>query len=323
MKNLLFLLNVRSSIGKCSSRLYSSKVTNEFAMRHRAQIFEREKQSQLKEIERIEKIEVKAIDQENREHVLMMNKDLSTPYNCAMHLSELLCQRSVVAKVDGAIWDMHRPLENSCTLNFLHFNSENPIESNNAYWRSCSFLLGYLLESAFKQNFFVDLCSFTAPDIKSGSFFYDVKLNIDNWKPSKDELRCLSIAANKLFSRNLNFERLQVKPEVAAEMFKYNQLKLQQIPQIVASNQKSLEEGSTNNKITLYKVGDYVDISKGPMIASTSLIGRFEVTGLFDVKSSKYGSVQRIQGVSIPKELNLHFWTFNLLSQRASQPNAS
>ena len=27
-----------------------------------------------------------------------------------------------------------------------------------AYWRSCSFLLGYVLETAFKNDIFIDLC---------------------------------------------------------------------------------------------------------------------------------------------------------------------
>ncbi len=64
---------------------------------------------------------------------------------------------------------------------------------------------------------------------------------------------------------------------------------------------------SSNKKITLYKLGDYVDISKGPMISNTNLIGRFEVTGLFNIKSKKYGEIQRLQGVSVPKDLNVRF----------------
>ena len=71
----------------------------------------------------------------------------------------------------------------------------------------------------------------------------------------------------------------------------------------------------------MYKVGDYVDISKGPLIASTSQIGRFKVTGVFDITSPKGETLQRVQGVSIPKQLNLHYWTFDQLAQRASKLN--
>jgi hypothetical protein len=58
--------------------------------------------------------------------------------------------------------------------------------------------------------------------VKSGSFFYDAKLNLGSWKPNRDDFRCMSIAALKLFAQNLKFERLRVKQELAEEMFKYN-----------------------------------------------------------------------------------------------------
>lgn len=91
------------------NRFYSTGVRNATVTAHRARLFEEEKQRQvyffvlfclfkiinnptnllfyvikLKEIERIEKIEVKVIDPSTEETILMMNKDLSTPYNCAM-----------------------------------------------------------------------------------------------------------------------------------------------------------------------------------------------------------------------------------------------
>lgn len=61
---------------------------------------------------------------------------------------------------------MHRPLEDNCTLKFIHFKDENPNDANKAYWRSCSLLLGYLLETSFKNNFFIDLISFPPPNSK-------------------------------------------------------------------------------------------------------------------------------------------------------------
>ncbi len=39
---------------------------------------------------------------------------------------------------------------------------------------------------------------------------------------NKNDLRCLSIAANKIFTQNLKFDRLDVSEELAQEMFKYN-----------------------------------------------------------------------------------------------------
>jgi len=86
-----------------------------------------------------------------------------------------------------------------------------------------------------------------------------------------------------------------------------NRFKLEQIPSIIA-NQKAKSNGeneSDSEYVTVYKLGDFVDISKGPMINSTSQIGRFEVTGIFDMDTENYGRIHRIQGVAIPKQLNV------------------
>jgi hypothetical protein len=49
-----------------------------------------------------------------------------------------------------------------------------------------------------------------------------IKSQIEKLINLKDDLRCLSISAIKLFGQNLKFERLQIDKEVAEEMFKYN-----------------------------------------------------------------------------------------------------
>ena len=51
------------------------------------------------------------------------------------------------------------------------------------------------------------------------------------------------------------------------------------------------------------------------------MVGRFEVTGIFDVKNADGNEVQRIQGISIPTQLHLHAWTFGLLARRAAKLN--
>ena len=38
--------------------------------------------------------------------------------------------RSALALVNGEPWDMHRPLKESCELQFMHFEDENPMPVN-------------------------------------------------------------------------------------------------------------------------------------------------------------------------------------------------
>ena len=84
-----------------------------------------------------------------------------------LDLSGMLIDRSALASVNGQLWDMHRPLEENCTVELLHFHMEDPFHVNRAFWRSCSFLLGAAIELVFKDEHFVELHSFPAPNGKS------------------------------------------------------------------------------------------------------------------------------------------------------------
>ena len=48
-------------------------------------------------------------------------KGATTPLEIAAGLSKSLAKKAIVAKVDGAVWDLARPLEGDCTLQILGF----------------------------------------------------------------------------------------------------------------------------------------------------------------------------------------------------------
>ncbi|OCT91214.1 hypothetical protein XELAEV_18014263mg [Xenopus laevis] len=64
------------------------------------------------------------------------------------NLSEWYCTKSVLALVDGEVWDLTK----SCNIQFLTFKDKDPEEVNKAYWRSCAMMLGCVLENAFKEE---------------------------------------------------------------------------------------------------------------------------------------------------------------------------
>jgi len=49
----------------------------------------------------------------------------TTPYEIACGISKGLADNTVVAKVDGEVWDLDRPLEKSCSLQLLKFDDED------------------------------------------------------------------------------------------------------------------------------------------------------------------------------------------------------
>ncbi|XP_014771263.1 39S ribosomal protein L39, mitochondrial [Octopus bimaculoides] len=293
---------------------YCSQKKNPAEIRKRQnELFDEEKKRQLSFFKRIEKIRVEHVGAPE-DCTLIMNKGLSTPFNCAMHIAELLMKRSVVACVNGQIWDMHRPLVEDCQLSFLHFKEDDCQEVNRAFWRSCSFILGYVLMSAFKDDYHVELCRFPSPNVKSGSFVYDADLNLPNWKPTLRELYALSSIGSKLQYQDYRFEPLTVNEQTAREMFQHNRFKLQQIPSIAS-------QSSTGDSINLYRVGDHIDISQGPMISSTAHLCRFSLTAIHNIECPDYGKLQRVQGVAIPNQFWLHQWTYNLLEKQSQKLN--
>lgn len=48
-------------------------------------------------------------------------KLVTTPLDIALGISKKLAQSAIVAKVDGGVWDMFRPLEADCTLELCSF----------------------------------------------------------------------------------------------------------------------------------------------------------------------------------------------------------
>ncbi|XP_068625072.1 large ribosomal subunit protein mL39 [Battus philenor] len=283
----------------------------------RHHLFTLEKKRQLEQVGRIEKIEVK-YKGIPKDCSLVMNKDISTPYDCARHFGEWHMESSALALVDGSVyWDMHRPLTENCTLEFQTFNIAEPQQVNKAFWRTCSLVLGACASVAFKDDVTVKLHSFPGPDIRSGSFIYDVDLpTLPDWKPTAQELHTLSAEFVKLTRKNDLIERLEVGEALALEMFVENEHKTRQIPDIVRAN----------GKVTLYRVGSHVDISKGPLISSTGQIGKVVVSSVHKLLGSPESDVRqlyRFQGVALPTGVVLNHFAFSILTERAKKLNSA
>ncbi|KAL1128924.1 hypothetical protein AAG570_013458, partial [Ranatra chinensis] len=260
-------------------------------------------------IGRIEKIEVQ-YNGTPEPCKLMMNKNISTPYNVAQHINEWTTKHSALALVNkNFLWDMHRALDSDCELQFLKFTDSDPFYVNKAFWRTCSFLLGAVIQEAFSSHITVTLHSFPSPNVASGSFIYDASLNLEDWKPSLDELRTLSAHMMRLSQKEWPIERLEVTEKVATEIFADNRFKLEQIPGIASSQ---------DGKLTLYRVGSHIDISKGPMVGNSSFVGRCSITGVHQIESND-GRLFRFQGVALPKGILLNHFAYRILEDRASK----
>ncbi|XP_070148849.1 large ribosomal subunit protein mL39 [Polyergus mexicanus] len=307
-----------SSIKLPAQHLLSSRCAGTLskieAKKRRNQLFDEEKQRQRSELGRIEKIEVTYKSVED-EVVMMMNRDISTPYDCARHISENVAKVAAIALVDGRVWDMHRPFTNKCELELVTMQSPQTGAVNHAFWRTCSFILGAVANSAFKEHVNVHLHSFPTPVIRSGSFIYDVFIDLPNWQPTSSELRAMSALFVKLTNQELLLEKLLVPRGVALDMFQDNPFKSQQIPNIA--------KNSDNDKVPLYRLGDHIDISKGPMVSNSGLMGRVTVTAVHKLADGPVDGLYRFQGIALPKGILLNHFTYSILEKRAKKLNTT
>lgn len=279
----------------------------------RSKLFDEEKARQQGLAPRIEKIEVKHVGKPEPGAVFIMNKGLSTPYNCAMHISDWCVRRSILALVDGEVWDMYKPLDKSCEIQFLTFTDENPETVNQAYWRSCAMMMGYVLETAFKDEYAVELVRAPEVPVMTGAFCYDVILDsrLDEWIPSAENLQSLTREAHRLIHRNLPFESLEVGPGVAAEIFKERKHKLATIEEQAALRPRNL--------VQLYRCGEFVDVSPGPHISRTGVCSQYEITAAHPLTAGPSGLERRFQGISLPVQLKTLYSVWGRLRQRSQK----
>lgn len=278
---------------------------------HRNAVFSRELARQRALYPRIEKMEVSLRGPGLDGTMLVMNKGMSTPLSCAKHLTEYHVNNSVLALVDGEAYPLHKPLTRSCTLELLTFKDSNPTLANQAYWRSCAALLGQVLETAFKDDFAVELLHTPDVPVTSGAFCCDVTLDprLDSWTPSEESLRSLTRGAQQLIHQDLAWEPLEVTPSVALEVFSDSRCKQEAIEQQAAQN--------PNGNVTLYRCGDHVLLSGGPLVARTGLSSQYEVTAMHVLGPGPDGLRRRVQGLSLPLQLQAHHTVWRKLRQRA------
>lgn len=285
---------------------------------HRSAVFSREQSRQRALYPRIEKIEVQLQQQgpNLQGALLVMNKGVSTPYSCAKHLTEWYVTSSALALVDGEPWPLHQPLTQSCSLSLLSFKDKQPASVtlvNQAYWRSCAALLGQVLTEAFKEEYSVELLPTPEVPVSAGAFCCDLVLDplLDSWNPSEESLRSLTRAAQLLISQNLPWEPLEVVPPVALEVFAHSRAKQEEVEEKASQNPKGT--------VTLYRCGDHVLLSGGPLVGRTGLCLQYEVTALHSLGEGPWGLLRRAQGLSLPGLLEAHHTIWRKLRSRAEK----
>jgi threonyl-tRNA synthetase len=216
----------------------------------------------------------------------------TTPQEIAKKLYGKNSHEYIVAKVNGQLYDMTRPLKSDAIIEFLTFDSP---QGKQVFWNSSSYLLAMCCEKKFG-------CQLALTNNQSEGFFYDIDFDT---KITFADLNEIQNFAKVYVRMNTPFEQLEVTKENLLLMFKDSPYKLHYI------NEK-ITDGTT---AVVYRCGDLVDLSLHPEnipnLPHVGLIKEFQFTNLsssYWLGSSKNKSLTRIHGVSFPNKKYLEQW---------------
>lgn len=180
----------------------------------------------------------------------------TTPGHLLRNVPKEVSADVVVAKVDGNLWDLDRPLERNCKISYL---SSRDAEGQAVFWHSSAHVLGEAAENEYG-------CRLSHGPPTSMGFFYDMALG-EGRAVKESDWAPLEAKAKKYAKDKQPFERLVVSKENLRKMFGYSKYKMHYIEKFVPDG-----EGST-----VYRNGSLVDLCQGPHIQNTRKIEAFKI----------------------------------------------
>ena len=213
-----------------------------------------------------------------------------TPLEIAEGISKGLAKEALCAQFNDTAVDMTRPIEEDGSILFYKFADEKGKE---VYWHSSS----HIMAQAVKR-LFPDVKVAIGPSIDQG-FYYDFDKEIPF---TEDDLRLIEEEMQRIVDENFFFERKVLSREEALELF--NSLGEKYKIELI----NDMPEDET---ISIYVLGDFVDLCRGPHIRSTDKVKAFKLlkfSGAYWRGDEKKKMLQRIYGISFPtqKELDAH-----------------
>jgi len=195
-------------------------------------------------------------------------------------------------QVDGALWDLARPLESSCTLELAKFDTP---DGKHAFWHSSAHVLGEALEQCYGVKLTI------GPPVEEG-FYYDCAM--EGRSLTEADFGAIDVRVAAIVKEKQPFERAVVTRDEALSMFAENKFKLEIIG--------GLPEEAT---VTLYRCGPMVDLCRGPHLPHTGYLKAAKTTAAsaaFWRADAKNDALQRVYGVTFPDKALLADYTHRM-----------
>lgn len=210
----------------------------------------------------------------------------SRPIDIAKSISPRLADDAVVARVNGQLYDLTRPLEGNAKLQIL--TSKNP-EALEVYRHSTAHLLAAAVLELFPETKLG-----IGPPTETG-FYYDFE-RATPFTP--DDLQAIEARMWELQAKGLPYERILTPKSVGLEKYKDDWMK------------KELITEKADEVFSEYTLGPkFIDFCRGPHVPTTSRIKAFKllsVAGAYWKGNEHNPRLQRIYGTAFfsKKELD-------------------
>jgi len=222
----------------------------------------------------------------------------TTPLELARRLDPKLAARALVAKRNGELWDLTRPLEESTALAFL--TADDP-EAMFVFRHSSAHLL-----AAAVLELYPDVKLGVGPPTDTG-FFYEF-LRAEPFTP--EDLEKIERKMAELRDRDLPYERRMVPSDEGLKFYErqHQDFKCELV-----------REKSDGPEFSVYVTGKFVDFCRGPHVPSTGRIKAFKllaISGAYWKGIEGNPQMQRIYGTSFPTREELDAFLHQLEEAR-------
>ena len=211
----------------------------------------------------------------------------TTAAEIARQISPRLAKEALVARADGNLVDLSRPLEQDTKISILTAKDPDAVQ---VFRHTAAHLLGAAVLELYPQ---VKLG--VGPPIETG-FFYEF-LRAEPF--SQADLEAIEARMHEIAARDLPNERKFIPKAEALEMYRT-------LDQTFKS--ELVDEKATDPMVSFYQTGKFLDFCLGPHIPSTGRITAFKlmnVAGAYWKGQEGNPQMQRIYGACFPTQAEL------------------
>ncbi len=189
----------------------------------------------------------------------------------------------LAVRVNGKLSDLNSVVDSDAQFEPVTFSES---DGKSIYWHSSSHLM-----AAAVKKLWPDVRVAIGPSIDEG-FYYD----FDSEVPfTESELAKIEAEMKKILKENLPFIRKEIRRDEAIKMFE-------------AQGEKykvEILQGIADEMVSLYSVGDFTDLCRGPHIPASKKVKAFKlmkVAGAYWRGDEKNKMLQRIYGIAFPSQ---------------------